>query len=75
MNEYFESLLAKLESPETKAAIDANIKAAQAKYKPIHDWEKANPGKPKNLYEAVIRRETYKAAIEKVYGPGAYDAI
>lgn len=75
MNEFFESLLATLDSPETRAAIDASFEKAKAQYRPLDDWRKANKDKPGNLYEAVIRRETYKAAIEKVYGSGAYDAI
>lgn len=67
-----ENMLKYLQSPECAAEIAQAMEKAQEKYKPLHDWEKAHKEKPKNLYEAVMRRESYKAAYEKVYGQGSY---
>ena len=51
-----------------RADIEKAIQQAKEKYKPLEEWRKAYPEKPKNLYEAVIQRETYREACIKVFG-------
>lgn len=70
--DYVDSVVASLtqwlESPETKAMLQKTMDETAAKYQPLHDWYATNQEKPKNLYEAVIQRETFKEACTMVFG-------
>lgn len=71
----FDELIAMLNDPETEGRMRQAAETAREKYKPLSDWRKSHTRKPKTLIDAVIQRESYKAAYEKVYGAGNYDAL
>lgn len=62
----------KIDKERSKAelvkAFEKAMEQESAKYKPMHDWYKAHQEKPKNLYEAVMRRESFKEVCISVFG-------
>lgn len=65
------SIMEELNSPETAERLRKATEEAEKKYGPLHAWRERNSQKPKNLMEAVIQRETYKGAYNKVFGDNA----
>lgn len=64
----FEELEKSIQKMIDEADISAAFEKAREKYKPLDEWREAHKEKPKNLYEAVMRKESYKAICEKVFG-------